>query len=77
MPETKITKETFISVGMVMTLCASIFWLGVMTNRIGQNEKTIEEIKVQCSNNPSRIEFDTLIKKVDDISSDVKTLLTK
>lgn len=76
MPEQKITKETLISAGMVMALCGSIFWLGMMTNRVTQNEKSIEEIKIQCGNNPTRIEFDALIKKVDEISTDVKTLIS-
>ncbi|RJQ67345.1 MAG: hypothetical protein C4519_24420 [Desulfobacteraceae bacterium] len=62
---------------MVVTMCASIFYLGVMSNRVDQNAKTIAEIKTQYSATPTRIEFDALILTVDEIRKDVKTLITQ
>lgn len=72
----KINKETAVSLGVVILLFGSVFYLGVLTKQVATNERDISAIKMICDDNPSRVEFDQMRSDIDEIKKDVKSLLT-
>ena len=71
--------KTFIPLGVaivsLITIISGVWYLASVNAQVRMNTTSIEKNSAVISTLPTRSEMDNLIKKVDEIGLDVKTLL--
>ena len=73
----KITTNTLIPISLVLSIGLGVWSLATMNAKISANQLAIAEIKIQCSANPSRNEFQQMREDLNEIKGDIKKLISK
>lgn len=68
MSESNITQKSSVQIGLVVAIVGSIattaFFIGVLSNRVLQNERSITEIRSTQIDYPTRNEFESFKREV-------------
>lgn len=69
-----ISKETSITVGMVIILASFAYSFGSQSQRIENNNFEVQEVKAEMKDVPTRFELQTIQMILTEIKSDIKDL---
>lgn len=73
---TIIDRQTLLPIGLIMSLLVGVWFASALNSRVKINTMRVIANEAIAKENPSRTEFDDLKRIVQEISTDVKTLLT-
>ena len=72
---TIISKDTLMPIGLILTMMSAVWFLATMSGKVKMNSARVEAVEYTIKENPGRAEFNDLKNTVNEIRTDVKTLL--
>lgn len=75
--ESKISERTYVSIGLIITFAAAIWYVSGVAKQTQINTTDINEQEKRISDLPTRVEYNDLKKGIDIIQADLRTLLGK
>jgi len=73
----KVTRETLVPIGMVITLFGAVWYMATLNTRVGYNSERVETVEVGLGQVPTLREFDTFKQDIGKRFDTLEQLLTK